>query len=85
MKRLTLALVSLAALAGCQNAQTTSITLDALERGNARGELMLTTGGAVSAGMRQTFFLGADESALSFHGSVDFSRPPGARAEGDGE
>lgn len=48
-------------------------TLATLERGEARGHLVLTVGGSpLSVGMKQVFFAGPENGAFAFDGDVDF-------------
>ena len=58
--------------AGCDSTQYGQ-TLTMLKEGNAQGHLVITGGGSpLQAGMKQVFFLGAENMALSFDGSIDF-------------
>lgn len=61
------------AMMGCKDELQHQNTLEFLQQGKARGHLVITTTGALSAGMRTVFFAGADETAVSFDGDVDFA------------
>ena len=67
-------LVTLACL-GCNDPNTMETTLQALERGKAQGQLILTSDGRVSVDQRISFGLGAGKAALSFSGNIDFNDP----------
>ena len=58
---------------GCESSQQFDQTMKFLEDGNAEGHVVVTTGGSpLQAGMKQTFFLGPENCALSFDGNIDF-------------
>jgi len=67
-------------LAGCANGEKgldPRDTLAMLQEGGARGHLTVSVGGSpLSAGMKQTFFLGPENSVISFDGDVDFGHRP---------
>lgn len=74
---LALALLALAAClgSGCKSAGTMDVrdTLAILERGKASGHVTMTTGGSpLTAGMKQTFFLGPENAGFAFDGNIDF-------------
>lgn len=60
-------------LMGCGDMVKFETAMAFLKDGNADGHLVLTTGGSpLQAGMKQVFFLGPENCALSFDGDVDF-------------
>ena len=60
-------------LFGCNDPNSMEMTLQALERGKARGQLVLTTDGRVSVNQEINFGIGAAGSRLGFSGNIDFS------------
>ncbi|MCH8854550.1 MAG: hypothetical protein IID41_18135 [Planctomycetes bacterium] len=98
---LTAALACLAftgASAGCANENQMETTLQALERGKAQGQLILTSDGRVSVDQQVSFGFGARGATLAFSGKIDFSdklnrpvpeipvgkdEPEGKESEGD--
>ena len=67
-------------LAGCANGDKGLGARDALailQEGGARGHLTFSMGGSpLSAGMKQVFFLGPENTVVSFDGDVDFGHKP---------
>ena len=63
-------------LAGCKSQDQTASVLRTLKQGQARGHLVMTTPGALSAGQQTEFFIGARGSTLTFDGNIDFSGAP---------
>ncbi len=60
-------------LAGCSDRNQTQDVLSALERGQAAGELVLTSNGRVGVGQATSFWLGAEQASVSFSGRVNYS------------
>ena len=76
MKRMSWAMLGLffgGCLGGCKSQDTTAAVLSTLQQGQAVGELVLTTGGALSAGQQVEFFLGARDTSLTFTGRINFA------------
>lgn len=81
------------ASAGCADENQMETTLRALERGKARGQLILTSDGRVSIDQQVSFGFGARGATLAFSGKIDFSNklnrpegkdePEGKESEGD--
>lgn len=69
-------LVLMVLLWGCSDQgmdMTHRDALDWLERGEARGHLTLSTGGSpLTAGMKQVFFLGPENTSMAFDGDIDY-------------
>ncbi len=59
---------------GCADAESAQVTLDRLERGGARGHLILTAGGPPGVGASNHFYLGTPSATLAFDGDIDFSK-----------
>ena len=67
-------LVSLMLLGvGCSDPVKQANTLEMLQQGKAKGNLVLTTDGRVSVGQSTTFWLGGDGTAVSFTGEIDYT------------
>ncbi len=65
---------------GCADSAQNNATMKFLIDGQARGHIVLTAGGSpVAAGMKQTFFLGSENAALSFDGNIDFAKAADAQ------
>ena len=60
-------------LSGCKSPDQTAAVMAALQQGHAAGELTLTTGGKMAAGLDHAFYLGAKDAALTFSGRIDFT------------
>ena len=58
---------------GCQDVQQQQNVMQFLQEAKAEGHLVMTSDGALKAGMRQEFFAGADGTTISFDGSIDFA------------
>ena len=57
---------------GCESVEQNQNIMRFLQTGKARGHLVVTSDGAVKAGMRNEFFAGADGTTISFDGNIDF-------------
>lgn len=73
MKYLLTAVLACLAFAGCADENQMETTLRALERGKARGQLILTSDGRVSIDQQVSFGFGARGATLAFSGDIDFS------------
>lgn len=58
---------------GCSSLEKTHGIMAALERGKAKGHLVLTTDGSVHLGYDQSVYAGLRKTTLSFNGDIDFS------------
>ena len=66
-------LLLLPLLGGCQDMAQQQNVMQFLQEAKAEGKMQLSTNGGLKAGMRQEFFAGADGTAVSFNGSIDFA------------
>lgn len=71
----TLAAIVCFTASGCNDPNQMEMTLLALERGQAVGQLTLTTDGRVSVSQEINFGVGAGGSVLAFAGTIDFKSP----------
>ena len=65
--------LSLTTVCGCTNKESMEMTLQALERGKAEGQLTLASDERLSISESVTFGVGAGKSSLAFSGRIDFS------------
>ena len=70
---------------GCNDPNQMEMTLQALERGQAQGQLTLTSDGRVSVSQAIDFGFGAGGSALAFSGTIDFKSPLGRQIKESGD
>lgn len=64
-------------IAGCSDQGQNDNVMRFLQEGGAAGDLSMSSGGSpLSAGMKQTFFLGPENASFSFDGKIDFSGEP---------
>lgn len=72
MKKLLLLLV-LISVVGCKTAKQNDITLNFLQKGKARGNLIVTTDAAGEFAIENRFRLGAAGTRIAFDGAIDFN------------
>lgn len=68
-------MIALTLCFGCADPNKIETTLQALERGKATGQLILSTDGRISASQQVSLGIGAAGSSLVFSGKIDFSEP----------
>ncbi len=76
--------VTLCHVAGCDHRNVQDL-FAALQQGKARGHLVLTTSGVVTAGTQTEFFVGLRGTSLTFDGNIDFADAKFERANREGD
>jgi hypothetical protein len=71
--RTTIPCVLLLACAGCKSPEGVENTLKILQQGKAKGSLILSSDGRVSAAQTLDFSFGPQKSMLAFEGKIDFA------------